>query len=205
MKNYSPLAKLIRDSREALDLSQAELAKKVGVDAAVNVSKWESGTPIPWHRLDALLKALPNIPADQYWELQEKHNEDAMKRYRSNRRKREGEAVRESPAGILDFLIPRVRQKIELLHAGSSYVSVETMITAACEWYADLALAHGLLSDLTPNVSISPSVSTIPVRPDPTSDELKKSSLATQAERWSGRSNTSARRESVRGAYRFDR
>ena len=172
MNAPSPLAKLIRDSREQLEMTQDELARKVGLKAAVNVSKWEAGQPIPWHRLDAILKALPSMQADQYWSLVRKCQPEAIRKYNANRLKRDDAAAREAPASVLDFLSSRVRAKMESLHTSSSYVSLETMISVACEWYADLALAHGILSDLTPNIVIANQAATETLEPG--GDALKK-------------------------------
>lgn len=154
MGKASPFSELIRNARQSLGLSQAELAKKVGLQAEVNISKWERGEPVPWHRLDPLLRALPNIQADTFWELSQRCMPAAVTRYHQNRPSKGTEPRHESTATILDFLDTRVREKVSRLHRNSPYVSVATLLNAGIEWYADLALENGLRGDLTPNIPV---------------------------------------------------
>ncbi|MDO8357206.1 MAG: hypothetical protein Q7U76_12520 [Nitrospirota bacterium] len=130
-RETTALGALIEQSRRNMRLTQAQLATIMQLEAAVNISKWESGQGISWVHMDALLLALPTMSAVEFWTLAKAHIPRDVHRYELNRRK-------------FDLITTRVLNKLARAHGTTTQQELNELINVILERYADHALAKGI-------------------------------------------------------------
>jgi transcriptional regulator with XRE-family HTH domain len=143
------LGKLLRDARKRRGMKQPEVAKHIGLEAAVSICRWEGAhAPIPPEYFLALLDVL-ELDRDTLFEAIEAAYPKAMKKFRTRQRQ----------YGITPTIIsdrasrPTIsKTHVQRLHGLVKLYPVATLqhvVDAAIEYYLDHA-EQGLDANLRP-------------------------------------------------------
>lgn len=108
-KSMPKLSELIRGYREIRRLTQADLAKSLGLEKPISISNWERGeSPVPWHHFEGLIETL-RIPRKEFLRAATEAVPDAVKSY-------ERYVVKEGPPRTYPSLSPPSTRSVPVIN-----------------------------------------------------------------------------------------